>query len=317
MSFYNRVHFDMMNKPDGLPASVLYREALSVAEYLDQSIDLGSVVLSEHHLAPYMTDPLGYASAVAARTEHCEIRIQSLVVANYDPMRLAEQSAQADIISNGRLQLTFAWGYDPAERAMYPRSMKAPELMETLIPMLRSAWRGEEFSWQGRTGALKQLPVQNPIPIYIAGMAPAVIKRAATLGDGFMAMTRESVAEYLAECEAQGRAPGKVSEPEPYRFFHVTKDPQAAWEKIRPFAQHDLDIYWQWMAHLGIPPQTAPATLEECVSAELYMIVTPEQAVDYLAGRQGLYLKPFLGGLDPDCVWESVRLLAEDVLPAL
>ncbi len=313
----NRVHFDLMNKPHGPTPAELYREALNITAYLDEKIDLGATILSEHHLAPYMSDPLSYANAIAARTNHCFIRIQSLVASNYDPMRLAEQTAQTDIVSNGRLQLTLAWGYDPAERAMYPRSMKAPELMETLIPMLRAAWNGEEFSWQDRTAVLKQLPVQNPIPIYIAGMAPAAIKRAAKLGDGFMPMSIDSVAQYIAECDALGKPPGVISPPKPYRFFHVTKDPQQAWKKIQPFAQHDLDIYWQWMAHLGIPKQTAPASVEEARQSGAYLIFSPEEAINYLSKEDGLYLKPLLGGLSPDVAWESIRLLAEEVFPAI
>lgn len=310
-------HFDMMNKEDGVEPAVLYREALAIAEYMDQGTDLHAAVLSEHHLAPYMTDPIGFGFAMAARTKKCRVRLQSVVAANYDPVRLAEQTAQLDIVSNGRLDLTLAWGYDPAERAMYPRSMKAPEFMDKLIPMLRAAWAGEPFSWEGRTGALKQLPVQDPIPILIAGVADAAIKRAARMGDGFMAMMDASVPQYLAECEALGKEPGEIRVPTPYKNFFVSNDPEATWRRVRPFAQHDADIYWQWTAHFHMPRQTVPATLEECQSTGEFMIVTPDEAISHLNQTDVFYCKPLMGGLDPDIAWESARLLVEEVFPSL
>ena len=311
----SQIHFDMMNLAGGPEPALLYREALNIGEYLDQNMHVNAMVFSEHHLANYMTDPLGFANAMAARTSKCRIRIQSAVAANYDPMRLAEQAVQLDIISNGRLDLTLAWGYDPAERAMYPRTMKAPELMRELVALLRSAFAGKEFSWGARTGIIRQTPVQQNIPILIAGMAPAAVKRAAEIGDGFMAMMEESVPQYLAECEALGKPPGEIRTPQAYKFFHVSKDPATAWKNIRVHAQHDLDTYWQWMAHLGVPQQTAPETLAEAKASGDYMILTPEEAIEFLKPHEGFYTKPLIGGLHPDIAWESARLLAEEVFP--
>ncbi|MBW2361832.1 MAG: LLM class flavin-dependent oxidoreductase [Deltaproteobacteria bacterium] len=310
-------HFDMMNKEGEIEPAVLYREALAIAEYVDQGTDLHAAVLSEHHMAPYMTDPIGFGFAMAARTKECRVRLQSVVAPNYDPVRLAEQTAQLDIVSNGRLDLTLAWGYDPAERAMYPRNLKAPEFMGKLIPMLRAAWAGEEFSWDGRAGVLEQLPVQDRIPIFIAGVSEAAIKRAAALGDGFMATMEASVPQYLAECEALGKEPGEIRFPTPYKNFFVSNDPEETWQRVRPFAQHDADVYWQWTAHFQVPKQTVPATLEECRASGEFMIVTPDEAIDYLKQSDVLYCKPLMGGLDPDVAWESARLLVEQVFPAL
>lgn len=311
----SQIHFDMMNLTGGPEPALLYREALNIGEYLDQHMHVNAIVFSEHHLAYYMTDPFGFASAMAARTKRCRIRIQSAVAANYDPMRLAEQAAQLDIISDGRLDLTLAWGYDPAERAMYPRTMKAPELMRKLVALLRLAFAGQEFSWGERSGILKQLPVQQRVPILIAGMAPAAVKRAAEIGDGFMAMMEESVPQYFAECEALGKPPGEIRTPQPYKFFHVSKDPVSAWKKIHPHAQYDLDTYWQWMAHLGVPQQTAPKSLEDAKASGDYMILTPDEAIEFLTPHEGFYTKPLIGGLHPDIAWESARLLAEEVFP--
>ncbi len=310
-------HFDMMNQPGAATPARLYAEALDIVEYLDQRIDLHAAVLSEHHMATYMTDPIPFGYAVAARTRHCRVRIQSAVAANYDPVRLAEQTALLDIVSNGRSDLTLAWGYDPAERDMYPRELPAAQLMPRLIELLRTAWRGEPFTWGERKGQLKQLPVQDPIRIFIAGMAEPAVRRAAQLGDGFMPMMNESVPQYLQYCEEYGRTPGEICQPPPYKYFHVSEDPAAAWEKIRPHAQHDLDTYWQWMAHFGVPQQFAPATWEECQASSDYMIFTPEQAIDYLRNSNIFYTKPLLGGLDPAVAWESIRLLAEQVFPAV
>lgn len=317
MTMDKQYHFDLMNLPGATDPATLYREAIALADYVDAGTDLHCVVLSEHHMAPYMTDPIGLGFAMAARTRDCRIRMQSVVAANYDPMRLAEQTAQLDIVSNGRLDVTLAWGYDPAERAMYPRTQNAEQLFSQLVPMLRQAWSGEEFRWGERTGKLGQLPVRGNVPIFIAGMAPAAIKRAAALGDGFMPMMVESKAQYYAECEALGKVPGEVCVPPPYKNFIVSKHPEATWQQVRQHAQHDADVYWQWMAHFGVPRQTVPATLDECLSSGEFLIFTPDQAIDYLSKQAVFYSKPLMGGLHPDIAWESAKLLIEDVFPAL
>src|SRR5438067_12603697 len=62
--------------------------------------------LAEIHFAPertYLSAPLAIASAIAARTRHMKIGIAVQVLPLCHPLRLAEEAATVDQISQGRL----------------------------------------------------------------------------------------------------------------------------------------------------------------------------------------------------------------------
>ena len=75
-----------------------------------------AAVISEHHTSSdgYIPSPLLLASAMAARTNQLYISIAAALLAFYDPIRLAEDMAVLDIISNGRLSYTLGrWATGP------------------------------------------------------------------------------------------------------------------------------------------------------------------------------------------------------------
>ena len=60
----------------------------------------------------YLPAPLILASAIAARTEHLALNLV-VMLPLYDPVRLAEEMAVVDIISNGRVSYILGLGYRP------------------------------------------------------------------------------------------------------------------------------------------------------------------------------------------------------------
>jgi alkanesulfonate monooxygenase SsuD/methylene tetrahydromethanopterin reductase-like flavin-dependent oxidoreductase (luciferase family) len=311
------LHYDMIGHPDGVPHTQLYREAINIAEYAD-SHGGQRIVFSEHHMADYMASPIGLANAIASRTRHQQLCFECIILPNYDLMHLAEQIAQLDIISNGRLIVAVAWGYVAADRAMFPRSMKAAEYFDKAIPALRQAWAGERFEFDGRTGKLAQLPVKQSIQLVIGGSVPNAAVRAARHGDGFAPSHSYIVENYYEECAKLGKTPGEVLHPPGHYFLHVTRNPEQDWQRIRPFVVNDIDTYWQWLKDIpGMVYEAPPMTAEQCNAAGKYRILTPEQAIEYLQSQDTVYTKPLLGGLDPDIAWDSIKLLFEEVIPAL
>jgi alkanesulfonate monooxygenase SsuD/methylene tetrahydromethanopterin reductase-like flavin-dependent oxidoreductase (luciferase family) len=73
-------------------------------------------VLSEHHATAdgHLPSPLILASAIAARTKVLNI-VAAAVLPLYHPVRLAEDMAVLDNISNGRVTYVFGIGHRPKE----------------------------------------------------------------------------------------------------------------------------------------------------------------------------------------------------------
>src|SRR5439155_10431623 len=110
-------------------------------------------LISEHHGSPdgYLPSPLLLASAMAARTTRMPFVIGAALMPFYDPIRLAEDMAVLDIISNGRLSYVMALGYRPEEFEMYGVDWKRRgQVAEEKLQLLLKAKTGEAFEHEGR-----------------------------------------------------------------------------------------------------------------------------------------------------------------------
>ena len=104
MRFTTALRLNMTGLLDDMRAEgERYRAALDMAAYVDAH-GFDAVALEEHHCAEngWLPSPLTLAAAVAARTERVRISVVALLVTLYDPVRLAEDIAVLDLISDGR-----------------------------------------------------------------------------------------------------------------------------------------------------------------------------------------------------------------------
>ncbi len=208
MSFYG-LRFDLRN-PDiaGTTMAERYAAAIDMAEWADQH-GFVIIVLSEHHGSDdgYLPSPLTMAAAMAARTQHARIQISALIAPFHDPLRLAEDIAVVDLVSNGRLDVVIANGYVPGEFEMFGRNVSdRVKLTVETVRTLKQAWTGEPFEFRGRTVRVLPTPAQPGGPkITLGGSGPKAAKRAAHIADGFMPSDGSIWETYRAEMLALGQ----------------------------------------------------------------------------------------------------------------
>jgi alkanesulfonate monooxygenase SsuD/methylene tetrahydromethanopterin reductase-like flavin-dependent oxidoreductase (luciferase family) len=188
------------------------------------------------------------------------------------------------------------------------------------IRVLRQAWTGEPFDYQGRKVTVRPRPVQRPgIPIVLAGSSPGSARRAAREADGYKPSRPELIEVYLDELRRLGRPeplipPSLAAEPAVF----AARDPAEGWSLIAPHAVHDTTSYAEWTrAQPGVSRHTDDADAEVVRRAGNYLVLTPAQCLERIRAGYGLHLKPLLGGLDPEVAWRSLRLIESDVLPHL
>jgi len=320
------MRFDMRMPAFGGKPADLYRTAIEMAEFGEKNGCVG-VQVSEHHgsVDGYLPAPFILASAIAARTTTLPIQVAAVIVPLHDPVSLAEQMTVLDIVSGGRVIHVAVIGYVPAEYAMFGRDMKARgKRMEECIEVMQRAWRGEEFVYEGRRVKVTPPPLTPGGPILMmGGGVPAVARRAARFGMGFMAMGGNPDLEriYREACEAEGKEPGMFYDPDPQAPMSafVARNPDEAWEKWGPHLLHDAQAYAEWMGDDIESASKSIAPSVEALRAEngSYRILSPEEAVAEIEARGNLSLQPLCGGLPPEHAWESVRTVVEDVLPKL
>jgi natural product biosynthesis luciferase-like monooxygenase protein len=168
-----------------------YRLLLEGAKFADRN-GLQSVWTPERHFhafgGPY-PNPSVTGAAVAAVTSNLSIRAGSCVLPLHHPLRVAEEWAVIDNISNGRVALAFASGWMPEDFVLRPENApphnKASMIRD--IETVRKLWRGESVDFDfgtGQVGVVTQpRPVQKELPIWLTTAGnPETYREAARLG---------------------------------------------------------------------------------------------------------------------------------------
>ncbi|WP_067698058.1 LLM class flavin-dependent oxidoreductase [Nocardia jejuensis] len=301
-----------------------YQAALDMAEYADRC-GFTAVSCEEHHLSGtgWLPSPLLLAAAVAARTRHLTVSICALLVPLYDPIRLAEDLAVLDNISNGRIAIIAGIGYRPAEYAAMGRDWsRRGRLMDRALEVMLAAWRDEPFEYDGALVNVTPKPATKPHPqLLVGGMSEAAARRAARFGLPFAPpmCLPELEALYLSELRRLG-VDGFVHRPEPgSRITLLHEDPDAAWREYGPYVLNEAREYGSWR-HAGLPrPHEAAVDSIEALRAHGYAeIVTPAQLLAQIdSGRTEIVMNPLIGGLPVEAGWAGLRLLGDEVLPRL
>src|ERR1700753_2853355 len=94
----------------GAPPAALYAAVPEMCSWAEDHGGLGAV-MCEHHGSEdgYLPSPMILAPAIAARTQRLAMNL-ILILPFYDPVRLAEDMAVLDILSNGRAMYTMGLG---------------------------------------------------------------------------------------------------------------------------------------------------------------------------------------------------------------
>lgn len=325
MPVLSALRLNLTNVPDpAAPHAERYRAALEMASYADEH-GVTAIGCEEHHLAAtgWLPAPLLLASAVAARTRTIRISVNALLVPLYDPVRLAEDIAVLDNIADGRFSFVAGLGYRPEEyHAVGKDWHQRGRLMDECIAVLLHAWRDEPFEYRGRMINVTPKPKTKPHPVFfIGGMSNAAARRAARFKLPFsppMPMP-EVEAVYRQHC-AEHHHSGFVFCPENGNTVtHLSTDPEAAWARCGRYFLNEATEYSAW-ARKGVPrPNEAPAdSVAELRRLNKVEVLTPDDLIAQCrAGRRGVTVHPLIGGLPLADGWESLRLLGEQVLPAL
>jgi alkanesulfonate monooxygenase SsuD/methylene tetrahydromethanopterin reductase-like flavin-dependent oxidoreductase (luciferase family) len=315
--------YDMRAPGFGAPARELYAAALDQVQWADE-LGFDTIGLGEHHASPdgYNPSPIPLACAMAGRTRRIAFRTSVLLAPLYDPVKLAEDLAVAQLACGGRLIAGIGAGYRPSEFEMFGKRLDERwAFMAEICAFLKQAWRGEPFEWQGRRVHVTPRP-DPPPPLWLGGSSRAAARRAAHIADGWYPPLEPKLwTPYRDECLKLGKP-----DPGPYRangpiFLWVARDPDAAWDRVMPHVLHQLRSYSEWTIEAfgeAAGPYAKAMTAENVRKSDAYRVCTPEQTVELALGLgepSVLFLNPLLSGIDPKTSFQMLRLFEDEVLP--
>ena len=318
--------YDLRAPGFGAARSDLVNAALDQVAWADE-LGFDVVGLGEHHCSDdgYNPSPLPLACAMAARTSRIKLRTSVLLAPLYDPVKLAEDVAMTQVISNGRLLLGIGAGYRPVEFESFNRQLDDRwQAMGDICKFLRNAWTGEPFDWEGRTCIVTPRPEPFAPPILLGGSSAAAARRAAHIADGwFPPLDPRLWQPYRDECVKLGKPdPGEYPNQGPI-FLWISEDSERAWETLLPHVQHQLKSYTEWTEEAfgkASGPYAGKMTAETIRQSPAYQVLTPDEALaltEVLGDHSVLYLNPLLAGIDPDYSWQMLKLYEREVHPYL
>ena len=149
-----------------------YRDTLEQAVYAE-ALGFESVWPVEQHFIvdlSILSAPLLFLAAVAERTKTMRLGIAIVLLPLSHPIRIAEEIASLDVLSNGRVEFGIGRGAIPAHFSGFgiPQAESRDRFLEGLEIVL-GAWKNERLSYQGRFFQVDNLmvvpkPVQQPHP---------------------------------------------------------------------------------------------------------------------------------------------------------
>lgn len=319
------LRYDMRQPDPDARREELYQAAIEQCVWADR-LGFEEVFIGEHHGAEdgYIPSGMVLAAAIASRTKQIKLHLSALVITMHHPLRLAEDLAVLDLVSNGRVRLTAGMGYRPHEFEMFGVDFKTRlKTYLEIIDVLQKAWTGEPFEFQGRTVRVTPRPVQRPGPkIIMGGSTEQSAERAAKLGLDYMPGFPPLYENYKRALKELGRPEPPPLPNQGPNFLYVTEDPERDWPIVGPHMLYTTNSYAQWAKERGTGSTLYQqlANIEELKKQPIFQVVTPEQCVAYaksLEPHGELNIQPLFGGLDPKIAWRSLELFERAVLPRL
>jgi alkanesulfonate monooxygenase SsuD/methylene tetrahydromethanopterin reductase-like flavin-dependent oxidoreductase (luciferase family) len=213
--------FHLLQSPEWLSDRDVYRQETDLMVEAE-ALGFDAVWMAEHHFHRYCInpDPLLLATHVAARTRKIRIGTAANIATLIHPVRIAEQAAMLDNLSEGRVDLGLAKGYGPREFRGYGvdqrdakgRQIEAIEIIMGLLTHDGFTYDGKHFQVPYPV-TLRPRPIQKPhIRVALAtGGTPDTLQLAARLGLSFYVpyRGRKQLEKYKQVYTEAARAAGR------------------------------------------------------------------------------------------------------------
>ena len=326
-----------------------FDQALTEVEEAER-VGLDAIWLAELHGAPersVLSAPMTVAAAIAARTSTIKIGIAVQVLPLSHPLRLAEEAATIDQLSNGRL--IYGIGRSGVVRTYEDYGISYAESRERFaeaLEILKGVWTQPSFSYEGKYTSFKNVtitprPVQKPYPeMRMAAATAETFPQIGTLGlpifvavrQGPFSQLANSIKAYRKAYEEAGHpGHGKV-------FLRVPAYVAETRQKARAEAKDSIMGFFKFQAELGRDSarraggelaverlkrveQLENLTYDQALATQIIVdephgFVARLREVQQEIGLDGILAELNCGGrLPQDRVLNSLRLLCQEVKP--
>ncbi|MEU9804469.1 LLM class flavin-dependent oxidoreductase [Mycobacterium sp. NPDC050853] len=325
---------------------------LTLAEEVE-SLGFDSLWTVEHHFTSYSMcpDPLQFLAFAAARTRHIELGTMALIVPWHNPARLAGQITFLDNLSNGRLIVGLGRGLGRDEFEGLGVSMdESRARFREGVDILVKGLKGDSLQYSGTVFEQAHRTIRPAAAasfhnrIYAAAVSPPSIQTVAELGVGLLVGPQKAWSALAADVQHYASTFAALhSRPAPARVVSCQVVCHRSAEIARSLRDRYMDNYFETlMAHYEMTGEhfrgtsgyehysqvaeklgtRSSASAARGLSA-VQISGDPHECIDQVAELTELtgadhFVGNFsFGGMDLATAQSSMRLFAEQVIPAL
>ena len=308
-------------------------QAIRLAE-LAEDFGFDAVGFGEHHYGEFAGSyPFTYLAALAMRTSRVKLLTGVMAMSWHNAVRVAEDLATVDHISDGRVGIITARGANPrSNEVLGVESGRTSELQMENYELLRKLLDELHVDWDGTAGLpLRDVtsiprPYQQNIPVWHGtSQNLQIIDRAIEHRDGIFIPFFFSKGSTVADVRRQYPSLAKYYREQWYEKWgtlsgssiglqttaFVRQRSQDAWNEFRP--------YYDGQRIPGAPKDAWQPPLEDLVAAGTILVGSPEEVLDQLGGMhdaigQDIQLITFenrgeLFGTQVECMEEFASLV--------
>jgi probable LLM family oxidoreductase len=311
------------------------RDLLEEIELADE-VGLDVYGVGEHHRPDFVVSaPAVVLGAAAVRTKQIRLTSAVTVLSSDDPVRVFQDFATVDLLSNGRAEIMAGRGSFIESFPLFGYDLEDyDELFSEKLELLLKLRDGERVTWSGEHRApLKDRgvyprPLQEPLPIWIAvGGTPASVVRAGTLGlplalaiiGGTPAQFVPLVELYREAGERAGHDPSTLAVSINSHAYVADGSQRAADEFFPPYAEAMSRIGRE----RGWPPTTR-AQFDALRSPRGALAIgSPQEVIDKILAQHELFhhqrflAQLTVGTMPHRGVMRAIELLGTQVAPVI
>ncbi len=325
--------YDFRNPPQWRkPWAEFYDEILDEIVYAEE-LGYDHIWITEHHFIDdgYTPSVLPIAAAIARLTKRVRIGTWVLLLPLHNAIRVAEDAATVDILSNGRLDLGVGLGYKIEEfEAFGVNRRHRASIMDESLEIITRTMAGESVTLDGRHYQVKDVkitppPLQQPFPLWVGARSEAAARRAARFKANLMIVADRPVYEAWANAlREQGDDPSEF-EVLLSAGGYVSDDPEALWEELKPHQRYLRDTYGKWYSDASDLGEQDPLgqflnDTDEDLRAR-FVAGTPEEVAEAIERTldwipaDHIITSPVPPGASRDLARRSIELFAQEVMP--
>lgn len=274
---------------------------------------------------------------LCAEAKHCAVGTAVTLLGLRHPVTVASELASLDVLNEGKSFAAFGLGYREEELNAFnlTKSQRYQRFVEA-VEIVRRLWTEDNVSFEGKAFKLKNVtvdpkPLQKPRPpIWIAANTDAAVKRAASIGDGWMIGPHSAIDELERQvqlCRTVWTDAGKSDAPvlPIIRETFVAATKRGAVEKARScLEQLYRAIYIKWKQNEAMNDPSELSWAFDKLAKGRFILGSPSECIDQIREYQerlGVsYLLPrfdWTPGLPQEEILASMRLFGEKVIQKL